>query len=77
MSADMRAKTPPAQQPDDPQATSPGRWRKGVLLVLGLVAIGALAAALMPRAGSLPKNGPKRTHTVIRGDLAQVRQFEG
>jgi len=77
MSTDSRAKRPPVQQRRGRPGTSPDRWRKRVLLVLGLVAVGASAAVLIPGAGSLRENSPKLTHTVARGDLVVTVTEEG
>ena len=69
MSNDMSQKTPRAQQRRDRQGSSTGRWRKRVLLAIGLVAVGTSAATLIPGTGSSRENGPKLTHTITRGDL--------
>ena len=60
---------PQAQQRSDRRNAAAGRWRKRVLLALGLVAVGASAATLIPGVGSSREPGPKLTHTMTRGDL--------
>jgi len=69
MSNDMSQETLRTPEPRDRQGSSTGRWRKRVLLALGLVAVGASAATLIPGAGSSRESGPKLTFMVTRGDL--------
>jgi len=69
MSTDVLGKNPSVQQRSGRRSPSPGRWPKGVLLAIGLAAVGVSAAALIPGVGSSQESGPKLTHTVTRGDL--------
>ena len=48
---------------------SRGRWWRRSLLVLGLIAVLASAAAFIPGAFPTEDTGPKLTHTIARGDL--------
>lgn len=48
---------------------SKGRWWKYGLLTIGVVAVLASAAVLIPRTGSSREIGPELTHTITRGDL--------
>ncbi len=59
-----------AQRPDDPPDSSSGKlWRIG-LLVIGVVAISALAVAVIPRGITTSQDiGTRLTHTITRGDL--------
>jgi len=69
MSTDLRSKTSRAQQRNDHQMAAPGRGWGGGLLVIGVVAVLASAAVLIPRSGSSQGIGPELTHTITRGDL--------
>ena len=60
---------PRPQQRSDRQSSSPGRWWRRGLLAIGVVAVVAPAAALIPGAISSREIGPKLTHTIRRGDL--------
>jgi HlyD family secretion protein len=60
---------PRAQHRGDRQDSSQRRWWRRGLLVLGVVAVLAPAAALIRDAGSSPKIGPELTHTITRGEL--------
>ena len=60
---------PRAQQRSDREDSSQGRWWKRGLIAIGVVAVVASAAALIPGAGSLREIGPRLTHTITRGDL--------
>jgi len=51
-----------------PKRTS-RRWRNRTWLVVGLVAVGALAFALVPNIGSPKDSRPRLTHTAKRGNL--------
>ena len=51
------------------QDSSQGRWWRRGLLAIGVVAVLASAAALIPGAMSPQETGPKLTHTITRGDL--------
>ena len=57
------------QQRRNHQNTSPHRWRKRGLLMIGVVAVVASAVTLIPGAISSREIGPRLTHTVTRGDL--------
>ena len=61
--------SPRPQQPTDWQRASHIRWWRVALLVIGVVAVIASAAALIPGASRSPDIGPVRTHTITRGDL--------
>ena len=74
MSTDVLPETPhqppaPHTQQRSDQRNAAGRWRRRVLLALGLVAVGASAATLLPGDGSSREHGPRLTHTMKRGDL--------
>ena len=69
MSTDVRVETPLAPQRSDHQIASPSRWWGRGLLVIGVVAVLASAAVLIPGAGSSRDIGPELTHTITRGDL--------
>jgi multidrug efflux pump subunit AcrA (membrane-fusion protein) len=59
----------PASQRSDRQDASLGRWWKRGLLAIGVVAVVASAAALLPGNGSSRQIAPELTHTITRGDL--------
>ena len=75
MSTDVLPETQRPSQPprphqhNDPQDSSQGRWRKRGLLAIGVVAVMASAAVLIPGANSSRQIGPVLTHTIARGDL--------
>ncbi len=69
MSTDVHPKTAPVQRRRARPGSSPGRWRKRTWLAIGLVAVAASAAVLIPDVGSSRQSGPRLTHTVTRGDL--------
>ena len=54
---------------DSYRKTASRRWRNRAWLVVGLVAVGILAFALVPNIGSSQDSGPRLTHTVTREDL--------
>ncbi|TKJ36300.1 MAG: hypothetical protein CEE38_12870 [Planctomycetes bacterium B3_Pla] len=68
MSTDVLPETQNPQQRSD-QDSSSGRWWRGTLLAIAVVAVVASAAVLIPGAGSLRQIGPELTHTITRGDL--------
>jgi multidrug efflux pump subunit AcrA (membrane-fusion protein) len=61
--------SPHPQQRSDRQDSSQGRWWKRGLLAIGVVAVVALAAALLPGTSSSRDIGHELTHTITRGDL--------
>ena len=66
----QRHQQPPRGQPrSDHQDSSQSRWWKRGLLAIGLLAVLAPAAALIPGATSSREIGPFATHTITRGDL--------
>jgi len=69
MSTDVLAKKQSSQARSRSQK-SPGarRWKLG-LLVIGAVAVVAIAATFISGAISPPESGPRLTHTIARGDL--------
>ena len=78
MSTDVLPETqshPQPPQPPRPQRrsdrddSSQGRWWRRGLLAIGVVAVVAPAAALIPGAISSREIGPRLTHTITRGDL--------
>ena len=69
--------TPPALDRDNRQRSSRRRWWLGGLVAIGLVAVVASAAALIPDAGSSLKIGPELTHTITRGDLVVTVTEQG
>ncbi|MHC4367209.1 MAG: efflux RND transporter periplasmic adaptor subunit [Planctomycetota bacterium] len=54
---------------DSLRKSSQRRWRKRAFLAIGLVAVVASAAALIPGTGVSGESGPRLTHTVTRNDL--------
>lgn len=58
------------------QDTRGRRWRRG-LLAVGVVAVMATGAALIPRAIPKREIGPKLTHTITRGDLVVTVTEQG
>ncbi len=60
---------PRAQQRDDRQDSSQGRWWIRGLIAIGVVAAVASATALISGARRSQETGPKLTHTITRGDL--------
>ena len=69
MSTNMHPKTQSSKAHSHPQNSPVARRWKRVLLVIGMVAVLALAVALIPGAMSPRESGPKLTHTITRGDL--------
>jgi len=75
MSTDVLPETQSHPQAPRPQQCSgrqdalPGRWWKRALPAIGVVAVVASAAALIPGAISSREIGSKLTHTITRGDL--------
>ena len=80
MSIELLPKTPSpsethrSQQPHqveqrDRESSSHRRWWWRGLLTIGVLAILATAAALIPGTMSKPETGPQLTHTITRGDL--------
>ena len=65
------------QQHSDRQISRKGRRWGRVLFVIGVVAVAAAAAVLIPRAFSSPDTGPKLTHTITRGDLLVTVSEQG
>ncbi len=57
------------QKRSNHKITSPHRWRKRGLLMIGVVVVIASAAALIRGDGSSQASGPRLTHTITRGDL--------
>jgi len=68
MSTDVFPETQNPQQRSN-QDSSTGRWPIRTLLAIAVVAVIALAAALIPGAGSSRQIGSELTHTITRGDL--------
>ncbi|MHC4405170.1 MAG: efflux RND transporter periplasmic adaptor subunit, partial [Planctomycetota bacterium] len=60
---------PRAQHRGDRRDSSQGRWWRRGLMAIGVVAVVASAAALIPGARSSRQIGPTVTHTITRGDL--------
>ncbi|MBL7039658.1 MAG: efflux RND transporter periplasmic adaptor subunit [Pirellulaceae bacterium] len=60
---------PRGQQRGDRQDSPQGRWWKRGLVAIGVVAVLAPAAALIPGDRSSRDLGPVLTHTITRGDL--------
>ncbi len=54
---------------DHPARRTSRAWPKRVVLVIGLVAVGALAFVVIPGSASSQHSGLSMTHTVTRGDL--------
>lgn len=65
------------QQRGDRQDSSPGRWRKSGLLVIGVVAVLVCVTAFMRSAISSLEMSPKLTHTITRGDLVVTVTEQG
>jgi len=61
--------SPRSQQRSDRQDSSQGRWWKRGLLAIGVVAVVASVAVLIPGAISSRDIGHELTHTITRGDL--------
>ena len=68
MSTDVLPETQNPQQRSN-QDSSSGRWWRGTLLAIAVVAVVALAAALLPGARSSQQIGPLLTHKITRGEL--------
>jgi len=68
MSTEMLPETQNPQQRSD-QNSSSGRWWRGTLLAIAVVAVVASATVLIPGAGSSREIGPELTHTITRGEL--------
>jgi len=83
MSADVLAQTqsarqpPPGQHGGNLQDSRRGRWWWRGLMAVGVVAVVASAAALIPRAGPSQTTGPTRTHTITRGELVVTVTEQG
>ena len=60
---------PSSPRSDGQESRHVGRWWKRGLLAIGLIAVVALAAALIPVIISPQEIGPRLTHTIKRGDL--------
>ncbi len=75
MASDLLSETQSHPQPlrrehrTDSQRSSQGRWWKRALIAIGVIAVAAAAAAIIPHAGSSREFGPAQTHTITRGDL--------
>ena len=67
--AQSHPQPPRGQQRSDRKDSSPGRWWRRGLLAIGVVAVVASAAALIPGARPSRQIGPKLTYTITRGDL--------
>ena len=67
--AQSRPQPPSAQHGGDGRGSSRGRWRTLGLSAIGVVAVAASVATLIPGAGSSRQIGPVLTHTITRGDL--------
>lgn len=57
--------------------SSPNRKSKRGLILIGVLALAAIAAALIPRAISSPEGRQNLTHTILRGDLVVTVTEEG
>ncbi len=57
------------RQRTDSHGSSQGRWWKRGLIAIGVVAVVASAAALIPGASSSREFGPALTHTITRSEL--------
>ena len=83
MSTDVLPETQSHPQPrrppqrSDRQDSSPGRWWKRGLLAIGVVAVVATAAALIPGASSSRETGSRLTYTITRGDLVVTVTEQG
>lgn len=69
MSTNVLTEKQNSQVRNKPQNSRGARWRKRGLLMVGAVAVVAIAAAFIPGAISPQESGPKLTHTITRGDL--------
>jgi len=69
MPTDMLSKTPSAKRRGSRPSLLRGRWRKRVFLAIGLVAVVASSAVLIPNSGLSRERGPKLMYTVTRGNL--------
>jgi multidrug efflux pump subunit AcrA (membrane-fusion protein) len=66
---ESRPQPPRGQHRGDRRDPPRGRWWRRALIALGLVAVAAPGAVLIPRADSPRRTGPMLTHTIARGNV--------
>jgi HlyD family secretion protein len=69
VSTDLLPETQNSQARSRPQKSPGARWWKRALLVIGGLAVVAIAATFIPGAMSSRESGPTLTHTITRADL--------
>ena len=76
MSTNVFPETQNPQHRSD-QDSSSGRWWRGTLLAIAVVAVVTLAAVLIPGDNSSHQIGPELTHTITRSDLTVTVTEQG